>query len=360
MPSADELPKTCKAATFSNPGPNFKLEVTDVEVPKPGPDEILLKLNATGLCHSDIHFMMADWEGLAPQVNIAGHEGAGVCVAVGENVKDWKVGDRGGIKPVNNICRTCDNCRVDLETHCPQAAFPGFNAMGSYTQYVCSPAHYTQRIPDGVDDFVAGPIMCSGGTAYRSLRLSGLQMGQWCCFPGGGGGVGHMALQIGKAMGLRCIVIDAGDEKAELSKKLGAEHYVDLTKTKDVAAEVMKITGSGAHGVVVTASHPSAYVTAPSLLRVGGIVMCIALPTSDETVVGTSPAGFVFKQLTVKGTLVGSYDDTAKALDLAARGLLKPVYQKFSLNDLPKAVELLRKGKIAGRAVVDLNDYKSE
>ncbi len=151
---------------------------------------------------------------------------------------------------------------------------------GSYQQYVVSPARYTSPIPDGVDDFIAGPIMCSASTIYRSLVESGLQPGEWAVFPGGGGGVGIQGVQLAKAMGLRPIVIDTGASKRELCMKMGAEAFVDFKESEDVAKEVVSIAdGVGAHGIFVTA--PSAYNTAIGLVgdRIGGKVMCIGLRT---------------------------------------------------------------------------------
>ncbi|KAI9871323.1 MAG: hypothetical protein M1830_002723 [Pleopsidium flavum] len=354
-----DIPKECKAGVVVNEGPNFHVEVQMVPVPEPGPDEVLLKLNTTGICYSDLHFMLNDLS-LPPMshfgVRSPGHEGAGVIVKLGSNVKHLKVGDRAGLKPVWDTCGNCELCWGDQETYCKGAVFTGLAQTGSYQQYVVSPARYTSPIPDGVDDFIAGPIMCSASTIYRSLVESKLQPGEWAVFPGGGGGVGIQGVQLAKAMGLRPIVIDSGTAKKDLCMSLGAEAFVDFKESKDVAAEVVKIAdGIGAHGVFVTA--PSAYNTAIGLVgdRVGAKVMCIGLPPAGSTTIGTDPSFFAFKNLTVSGTLVGSMKDTARALDYAKRGLLKPIYTVYPIDKLPEAVEKLRKGEIAGRAVVDFN-----
>lgn len=170
-----------------------------------GPDEVLLKLNATGLCMSDIHFMANDWA-VPPmsQFNIkcAGHEGAGVVVKVGANVTGWKVGDRGGVKPLWDTCGKCELCWTGRENYCQAGVYTGLAATGmfnsskrgwgleakcqkgTYQQYITSPAKYTSPIPDGVSDYVAGPIMCSASTMHRALIDSGLKTGQWVVFPG--------------------------------------------------------------------------------------------------------------------------------------------------------------------------------
>ncbi|KAI9810915.1 MAG: hypothetical protein M1827_005774 [Pycnora praestabilis] len=353
------IPKECKAGVCVKEGPNFEVKVEMVPVPEPGPDEVLLKLNTTGICFSDLHYMIGDI-GLPPMsrfgVRSPGHEGAGVVVKVGANVKDWKVGDRGGVKPVWNTCGACELCWGDKETYCPKEILAGLSVSGTYQQYIVSPARYTSPIPDGVDDFIAGPIMCSASTIYRSLVESGLEPGNWAVFPGGGGGVGIQGVQLAKAMGMRVIAIDTGEDKKALCLRMGAEAFVDFKEVEDVAAEVTKIAdGVGAHGVFVTA--PPAYKTAISYVgnRIGAIVMCIGLPAAGTTTIGGDPTQFVFKNLTVKGTLVGSMKDTHMALDYAKRGLLKPIYEKFPIDRLPEAVEKLRAGKVAGRCVVDFN-----
>ena len=211
-------------------------------------------------------------------VRSPGHEGAGVIVKLGSNVTNWKVGDRAGIKPAYDACFNCELCWTGKETYCDDSPQIGLQFPGSYQQYVLSPARYTSRIPEGVDDFSAGPIMCSGSTIYCSLKESGLKPGDWAVFPGAGGGVGHMGVQLAKAMGMRVVGVDGGDAKRELCMKLGCEAFVDFTKVEDVATEVVKICdGKGAHGVFVTATSAGAYASAPMMTRISGKVMCVGL-----------------------------------------------------------------------------------
>lgn len=249
-----------------------------------GPNDVLIKLNATGICYSDIHYMLNDLPIPAMSVfgvRSPGHEGAGVVVKIGSNVSNWKVGERAGIKPAYDACFNCELCWTGKETYCDESPQIGLQFPGSYQQYVLSPARYTQRIPDNVDDYIAGPIMCSGSTIYCSLKESGLKPGDWAVFPGAGGGVGHMGVQLAKAMGMRVVGVDGGDEKKELCMKLGCEAFVDFTKVKDVAEEVVKICdGRGAHGIFVTATSGSAYASAPMMARIGGKIMCIGLRKS--------------------------------------------------------------------------------
>ncbi|KIW92938.1 uncharacterized protein Z519_06787 [Cladophialophora bantiana CBS 173.52] len=369
-----DIPKECKAGVVVNEGPDFHIEVQMVPVPEPGkgapddllnmrhssvpsinlgpnqnrhslgPDEVLIKLNVTGICFSDLHFAMGDL-GTPPMstfgVRSPGHEGAGVVVKVGSNVKNWKTGDRAGMKPRWSVCGDCDLCLDDKET---------------YQQYVTSPANYTQRIPDGVDDYAAAPIMCSAGTMYRSLRLAGLKVNNWAVFLGGGGGVGIQGVQLAVAMGLKPIVVDTGDEKEKLAMSRGAKAFVDFKRVDDPVAETIKIAdGIGAHGVFVTAgnSYPSAIPYIGT--RVGGVVSCIGLPHNKELSIGASPVKFITQGLTVRGSMVGSRADIATALQYAAAGKLSGDHTVYSIDRLPEAVERIRKGEAAGRGVVDFN-----
>ncbi|KAH7405976.1 chaperonin 10-like protein [Phaeosphaeria sp. MPI-PUGE-AT-0046c] len=354
-----EIPKTCKAGVVVNEGPDFKLEVEDVPVPEPGPNDVLIKLNTTGICYSDIHYMLNDLPIPAMSVfgvRSPGHEGAGVVVAIGSNVTNWKVGERAGIKPAYDACFNCELCWTGKETYCDESPQIGLQFPGSYQQYLLSPARYTQRIPDGVDDFSAGPIMCSGSTIYCSLKESGLKPGDWAVFPGAGGGVGHMGVQLAKAMGMRVVGVDGGDDKKELCMKLGCEAFVDFTKVKDVAEEVVKICdGKGAHGIFVTATSGAAYASAPMMARIGGKIMCVGLPPAGTAVAGGDPLLLVGKNLHIIGTKVGSLYDTTKALEFAAQGKLKPICEVFPIAKMPEAVKKLQSGKVAGRLVVDFN-----
>lgn len=188
--------------------------------------------------------MLADWAvGKMSDfgTRCAGHEGAGVIVKVGEKVKSLKVGQRAGFKPIADTCGTCHLCRTGMECYCTKAVFTGLHCDGSYKQYLRSPEKYTTLIPDGVSDYVAGPIMCSASTIYTSLKASGLRPGQWVVFPGGGGGVGIQGVQLAEAMGMRPIVVDTGEEKRKLAMSLGAEHFVDFKEEKDVTAKVIEL-----------------------------------------------------------------------------------------------------------------------
>ncbi|KAF1357752.1 hypothetical protein EJ07DRAFT_167397 [Lizonia empirigonia] len=350
-----DIPKTCKGGVVVNEGPDFHVEVQDVPTPEPGPTDVLIKLNATGICHSDIHFMLNDWalpKMSALGTKCAGHEGAGVIVKVGDQVKTLKPGMRAGFKPIQDTCGACELCRGGQECYCASAVFTGLMCDGSYKQYVVSPERYTTIIPDGVNDYIAGPIMCSASTIYTSIKESGLKPGDWAVFPGAGGGVGMQGVQLAKAMGLRAVAIDTGDDKEKLCRDVGAEEFIDFKKVDNVAEEIIRICdGIGAHGVFVTAVQT--YPSSVSYLggRVGGEVMCIGLPPAGTQHIDVDPNQMCFKKQSIQGTLVSSMADVDKTLDFAKRGLLKPIYTVYPLSKFNEAVQKLRRGEIAGRAV---------
>lgn len=284
----------------------------------------------------------------------AGHEGAGVIVKVGERVKSLKVGMRAGIKPILDTCASCDMCRTGQETYCLGAQYTGNQVDGSFKQYVRSPERYTTLLPDGVSDYIAGPVMCSTSTVYSSIKESGLRPGQWAVFPGGGGGVGIQGVQIAVAMGIRPIVVDTGAERKKMCLDLGAEVFLDFA-TDDHVAEVVKITGGGAHAVFVTAVQ--SYPIALNYLgyRVGGQIMCIGLPPKGKYHIDLDPTQLVFRKQSLKGTLVAGMADVDEALDFAARGKLKFKPTVVGLSKFNESIQKLKNGQVAGRIVVDFN-----
>lgn len=260
------------------------------------------------------------------------------------------------LQPIQNTCGACELCRGGYECYCTGAVHTGLMINGSYSQYVLSPERYTTIIPDGVSDYIAGPIMCSASTIYTSIKESNLRPGDWAVFPGAGGGVGIQGVQLAKAMGLRAVAVDTGSDKEKLCKEVGAEEFIDFKKVGNVAEEIVRICdGIGAHGVFVTAvqSYPSSISYLGG--RVGGKVMCIGLPPAGQLHIDVDPGQMCLKKQSVQGTLVSSMADVDKTLDFAKRGLLKPIYTVYPLSRFNEAVQKLKRGEITGRAVVDFN-----
>ncbi|KAK5946482.1 hypothetical protein PMZ80_000625 [Knufia obscura] len=356
-----DIPSKQRAAVRKGTGESATAPVEQIDVKMPGPGQILVKVNWTGLCASDKSLIHDEWKdfGVAMKdvtCGIAGHEGAGVVVAVGEGSdKRWKVGDRAGIKWIASVCGECEFClNGQDEVHCVNQTNSGFSAEGTFQEYVLAPSNYASKIPEGVLDEEAGPIMCGGVTAYTACKRSNVKPGQWIVLPGAGGGLGHFGVQYAKAMGMRVIAIDGGDAKRDLCKKLGAEHFIDYTTTKDIPAEVMKLTQYGAHGVLVTAATKEAYSTAASLLRPNGTVVVVGLPKDPTIIAGAPPIMMAMKRLNFVGSVVGSLKDVEDALDFTSRGLVHPILSKGKLEDLDSFMEKMSKGQLPGRAVLQV------
>ncbi|KAK5045504.1 hypothetical protein LTR84_009122 [Exophiala bonariae] len=346
--------ETMRAAVIRNPGPNFSLEIIDKPKPQPRDGQLLIRLSVTGLCHSDLSMMLREWSGFKSRMETPGHEGAGVVEALGKGVTTWQIGDKAGVKGISWVCHECENCMKGREQHCPRAEFSGLTMEGTYQQYIVVAANYATRIPNKVDFHYAAPIMCSGLTSYSALRKSGVRAGEWVVVLGAGGGLGHFAVMISKAMGARVIAIDQGKAKKELCSSLGAPEFLDISLEPDPVQRTLEITNGGAHAVIVTSAHPSSYATAMDYLRTGGTMVCVGLPATGSAIAGADPHDFVTKGITVRGTFVGTLSEAAEVLDLCAQGLITPVVTRFPFAQLPDAVRLLKEGKIVGRAVVDL------
>ncbi|KAF7553273.1 hypothetical protein G7Z17_g3740 [Cylindrodendrum hubeiense] len=288
------IPTTCRAAVVENEGPNFSIKIDDVKVPEPGPGELLIRLKTSGLCYSDLHYMLNDTP--APRmsafgVTTAGHEGCGIVVKVGSQVPNFKIGDRAGVKPIWSTCGICVLCLGDKEMHCSKKRNTGLAVTGTFQHYILADASHAIAIPEGVPDDLAATLMCSGATAYRSVMSAGLKPGSDVVVLGGGGGVGVQVVQITKLLGFRPIVVDVGDAKRELSLSMGADAFVDIQQSDDAVAEVLRLTNGGAHGVFVTA--PPAYKTALDYVgnRVGAVVMLEVPPSYEEALEASSLHG---------------------------------------------------------------------
>ncbi|CAR23287.1 zinc-dependent alcohol dehydrogenase [Lachancea thermotolerans CBS 6340] len=343
------VPKTQKAVVFETNG--GELEYKDIPVPKPAANEILINVKYSGVCHTDLHAWKGDWPLATKLPLVGGHEGAGVVVGIGENVKGWKLGDLAGIKWLNGSCMACESCELSNESNCPHADLSGYTHDGSFQQYATADAVQAARIPEGTDLAEVAPILCAGITVYKALKSANLRAGNWVAISGAAGGLGSLAVQYAKAMGYRVIGIDGGDEKEQLFKKLGGEYFVDFRKSKDVVAEILEVTGGGAHGVVNVSVSEAAIESSTHYVRANGTVVLVGLPGGAKCC--SDVFNHVVKSISIVGSYVGSRADTRQALDFFARGLVKSPIKIVGLSELPDVFEKMEKGQIAGRYVVD-------
>lgn len=348
------IPKTQKAIVFEKAkGP---LLTRDVPVPVPEPDEVLVKLLYSGACHSDLHAWKADWPFPFQYPLIGGHEGTGHVAAVGSNVKGFKIGEAVGVKWVNGTCLDCSFCLQGADGNCPGARYSGFTHPGTFQQYCTVKAAHAARIPDGIDLAEVAPILCAGITVYKALKRSDAIAGDTVVITGAGGGLGSLAVQYAKALGLVVIGIDSGDAKRELFEKLGGDVFVDF-KTDDIVKKVIANTpnNEGAPAVVHVAVAEKAIETSLDYVRATGTIVLVGLPADAVT---HSPVfGQVLRAVTIRGSLVGNRLDTVEALEFVRRGLVRCPIKIVPASELTNVYTLMEEGKIAGRYVLDLTKF---
>lgn len=336
---------TMRAAVVTTFGKD--LEVKDVEIATPGPGQVLVKNIASGVCHTDLHAAEGDWPVKPTPPFIPGHEGVGRVEAVGEGVTDLAVGDLVGNAWLWSACGVCEYCRTGWETLCESQSNGGYSVDGSFGQYMLVDAKYAPRLPENADPIEVAPVLCAGVTVYKGLKVTDTRPGQWVVISGVGG-LGHVAVQYAVAMGLRVAAVDVADDKLQLAKHFGAEVLVNASETDPVAA-IQQATG-GAHGVLVTAVHPSAFGQAIGMVRRGGTIVFNGLPPGDF------PAPIfdvVLKAITVRGSIVGTRQDMVEAIEFYAQGKVKPKVTARSLDEINEVFEEMKAGKIDGRVVIE-------
>jgi propanol-preferring alcohol dehydrogenase len=341
------IPKTMKAAVvekFRQP-----LQIREVPVPSPGPGQALVQIIATGVCHTDLHAADGDWPVKPNPPFVPGHEGAGVVVALGPGVTHLKEGDRVGIAWLHSACGHCEFCLTGWETLCQAQQNSGYSVNGSFAEYAIGQADYLARIPDQLSFVDAGPILCAGVTTYKGLKETEARPGEWVVISGVGG-LGHVAIQYAKAMGLHVAAVDLGEEKLNLARKLGAEITVDAG-SEDPAREIREKIG-GAHGVVVTAVSPIAFRQAIGMLRRGGTCVLNGLPPGEFPL---SIFDVVLNRYTVRGSIVGTRKDLEEALAFAAEGKVKATIEQQPLESINDVFGRLKQGKVNGRVVLNVS-----
>lgn len=325
------------------------LQIEQVDIPTPGAGEILVKMQASGVCHTDLHAVEGDWPVKPTPPFIPGHEGVGLITAVGEGVTHVKEGDRVGIAWLYSACGHCTHCLGGWETLCESQQNSGYSVNGSFAEYVLANANYVGIIPESVDSIEIAPVLCAGVTVYKGLKMTEARPGDWVVISGIGG-LGHMAVQYAIAMGLNVAAVDIDDEKLAFAKKLGATVTVNAKNTDP--GEYLKKEIGGAHGVLVTAVSSIAFDQALSMVRRGGTVVFNGLPTGDFPV---SIFDTVLNGITIRGSIVGTRLDLQESLNMAAAGKVKATVTAEPLENINDIFERMRKGQIEGRIVIDYN-----
>jgi alcohol dehydrogenase, propanol-preferring len=341
------MAKTMQAAVVRAFGKPLTIE--EVPIPTPGPGEVLVKIAATGVCHTDLHAADGDWPVKPTPPFIPGHEGAGVVAALGPGVTNLKEGDPVGIAWLHDACGTCEYCITGWETLCPAQRNSGYSVNGSFAEYAIGASGYVGRLPERPDFAALAPILCAGVTTYKGLKETEARPGEWVAISGIGG-LGHIAVQYAKAMGLHVVALDVTDEKLALARQLGADVALNA-KSPDLISQVMKATGGGAHGVLVTAVSPAAFAQALLLARSRGTVSLVGLPPGDFA---TPIFDVVLKRITIRGSIVGTRNDLAEALAFAAEGKVRSHNHLAKLKDINGVFSDLKAGAVDGRIVMTM------
>jgi alcohol dehydrogenase, propanol-preferring len=320
-----------------------------VPVPTPGPGEVLVHIVASGVCHTDLHAADGDWPVKPTPPFIPGHEGAGVVAALGAGVTSLKEGDPVGIAWLHDACGACEHCMTGWETLCEKQNDSGYSVNGTFAEYAIGSAAYVARLPARPDFAGLAPILCAGVTTYKGLKETEARPGEWVAISGIGG-LGHVAVQYAKAMGLHVVALDVTEDKLALARSLGADVAVNA-RAPDAVEQVVKATSGGAHGVLVTAVSPPAFSQALQLARRRGTIALCGLPPGDFP---TPIFDVVLKRLTIRGSIVGTRKDLAEALAFAAEGKVRAHIHQARLEDINNIFADLKEGKVDGRMVVTM------
>jgi propanol-preferring alcohol dehydrogenase len=340
------MKQTMKAAVVQQFGKPLVFQ--EYEIPTPGPGQILIKTEACGVCHTDLHAAHGDWP-LKPTLPFTpGHEGIGLVSALGAGVTNVKIGDRVGVPWLYSACGHCEYCITGWETVCAQAQFGGYTKNGGFAEYIIADPTYVAHIPAGLSAKDAAPIICAGVTSYKGIKVTEAKPGEWLAVSGIGG-LGHLAVQYAKVMGLKVCAVDIDDEKLAHAKRLGADLTINARNT-DAITNLKKKTGGGAHGVLITAPSLEAFKQGVEMTRKLGTCVLVGLPPGEFPL---PLFGVVADCITVRGSFVGTRQDMVEALAFAAEGKVKADIEVQPLSAINTVFDRLNRGDVASRVVID-------
>lgn len=322
------------------------LALEEVPIPEVGPGQILVKLAACGVCHTDLHAADGDWPVQPPLPFIPGHEGVGTVAAVGAGVRHVREGDRVGVPWLHTACGHCEHCLTGWETLCDHQQMTGYTVNGGFAEYVLADPNYVGHLPDKGSFEALAPILCAGLTVYKGLKVLDARAGQWVAVVGTGG-LGHLAIQYARAMGFRVAAVDVDDGKLRQAQRLGAECCVHAGR-EDPAKALQRDLG-GVHGALVTAVSRESFAQSLGMLRKRGTMSMVGLPPGDFAL---PIFDMVLNAKTVRGSIVGTRQDLNEALAFAAEGKVHAETTAYGLGDINTIFQALRQGRIEGRAVL--------
>lgn len=335
--------KAAVVTAFSAP-----LEIVERDVPVPGSGQVLVRLEACGLCHTDIHAAGGDWPVQPTPPFVPGHEGIGIVEQLGEGVTGRHVGERVAIAWLGAACGSCRYCIDGRETLCEQQENSGYSVDGAFAEYAVASADYVVPVPDGISSVDAAPLSCAGVTTYKALKVAHIVPSERVGIFGIGG-LGHLAVQYAHIMGASVVAIDIHPDKLDLARELGAEHVVNAGITEPVAA--LRELG-GLDVALVLAAAPSAFEQAFASLRRGGRLVCVALP-GDGATMQIPIFDTVLKGISIIGSIVGTRQDLAEVFALHASGRTRVIAETRSLDDVNEAIAEVLEGSVPARLVFE-------
>ena len=328
----------------------FKQPVAIEERPIPGPGggQVLVKIGASGLCHTDIHAANGDWPVKPNPPFVPGHEGVGIVQRVGPGVTRVAEGDRVAIPWLGWACGECEYCTTGWETLCERQKNSGYSVDGAWAEYALASGAYVGKVPDGIDPFEAAPLTCAGVTTYKAVKVSGAGPSDLVAIFGIGG-LGHLALQYAQIAGAQVVAVDLVDEKLQMAKDLGAAYTVNARQQDPVA--VIKGLG-GADAAISLAVSPRAFEQAYGSLRRGGTLVFVGLPADNEVRLPIFET--VLNGTKVLGSIVGTRVDLQEVFELHQAGKTHVVFERRRLEDVNQAMQEVESGKAKARLVFDM------
>lgn len=323
------------------------LVVQEVEIPVPEAGDVLIKVEACGVCHSDLSIADGDWPQLKRMIKkpvIPGHEVVGRVVKRGDQVQHLAIGDRVGVAWLHWSCGACELCQEGLENLCPNQAITGASVDGGYAEFIKAKASHAIKVPAGLDPAEAAPLFCAGVTVYRAVKNAGVQPGQRVAVFGVGG-LGHLAVQIARTFGAQVIAVDIAADKLELARQLGAGQVINAA-TDDVL-KIMRGLG-GVHAAIVTSSAKAAYNQAFYAVRPAGTLMVVGMPAEE-----LSFPAILMREIKIRSVATGTRDDLRETLKLAAAGKIRCLIETSDLNKVNEIFGQMRQGQIRGRVVIN-------
>jgi D-arabinose 1-dehydrogenase-like Zn-dependent alcohol dehydrogenase len=333
-----------KAAQIPRPGADF--EIVEREIPKPGAGQVLIKVKACGVCHSDVLTKEGAWPGIQ-YPRVPGHEVAGIVYELGAGVSEWKAGQRVGVGWHGGQDGTCLSCRRGDFRNCRNLKIPGISYDGGYQQYMVAPIEALVAIPETLSDTEAAPLLCAGITTFNALRHSG-------AFPGdlvavqGIGGLGHLGIQFGNKFGYKVAAIGRGSENAALAKKLGASVYID-SKATNAAQELQKLGGAQ----VILATAPSSKAMSELIDGLGPNGKLIVVGATFDPIEVT-PIQLITGSRTIQGWAAGTAADSEDTLHFAELTGVRPMIETYPLEKAAEAYARMMSGNAQFRVVLTM------